>query len=326
MQANMALNRHCVICSKTLASCANIEQIEGFDMAPRPPLSTLETAAIAARHASFSEAALRMGITHGAVSRKIAALETWLGIPVFERHGRGVRLTPDGQRFIAQVDEAFRQIDLASDRWSKRGSSVVRLSVLPSFAKLWLFERIRHFEKAADCRIEFAIESRNLDIERGEVDMAIRYGRGRWPNVDIQQLGTEYHFPIAHRVTADILGDVPSPEELLTFPLIHDSDATGWRDWFRQTFNLNFKPRPTDRRFEDYALTLAAAEYDMGIALARTPLANGYLQASTICQVHPSRVLSPLNYYLLTRIGESREVVSRLAVVIRTAIEEPGDT
>lgn len=282
----------------------------------RPPLSTLEAAAVAARHASFSEAAISLGITHGAVSRKIAALETWLGIPVFERHGRGVRLTPDGQRFIAQIDEAFRQIDLASDRWSRRGSSVVRLSVLPSFAKLWLFERLTQFEQAADCRIELAIENRNLDVERGEVDVAIRYGRGRWPNLEVQQLGEERHYPVANGAVAKVLGDMPTPDQLLRFPLIHDSDATGWRDWFRHNAGLTFKPRSNDRRFEDYTLTLAAAEQGLGVALARTPLSNRYLHTSELRRVHRAESPSPLNYHFLTRAGESRAVVLKLADVI----------
>jgi len=280
-------------------------------MSSRPPLSTLEIASTAARHASFSDAAIELGMTHGAVSRRIAALESWLGILLFERHGRGIRLTPDGQRFIGPIDEAFRQIDMAADRWRKRVSNTVRISVVPSFTKLWLLGHLAELE-ALEYRIDLSVETRNADLERGDVDIAIRYGRGRWPNVHSAQLGTEQHYPIASPKIAERLGAGPTPEQLLSLPLIHDSDTTGWRNWFRETAGINYKLRSDDRRFEDYTLTLAAAEQGLGLALARSPLVDLHLASGSLQRVHDRATASPLNYYLVTRNGEDRPAVLQL--------------
>lgn len=278
----------------------------------RPPLATLEVASVAARHSSFSETAVELGITHGAVSRKIAALEAWLGILLFERHGRGVRLTPDGQRFVAQIDEAFRQIDHASDRWRRPDASIIRISVVPAFAKLWLLPRLTILEGALPgCRIDIAVDHRNADLEAGEVDVAIRYGRGRWPNVEAQQLGGEHHHPLANEKIAKQIGLQPTLDQLLSVPLIHDSDATGWRAWLKSVHGTQLKPRRIDRRFEDYTLTLAAAEEGLGIALARTPLVNPYLTTGRLVSLDVRVSESPLNYFILTRVGEARPLVQR---------------
>ena len=154
-------------------------------LAGRPPLDSLDTVCVVARHDSFSAAAEALGLTHGAVSRRVAAVEAWLGTALFERHGRGVRLTPDGQRFVSRVEAAFRLIDEAAVRWRRRrGPEVVRISVVPGFAKLWLFERLAALEQGDPAlRIEIAVEGRNADVEGGEVDLAVRYGAGTWPGL-----------------------------------------------------------------------------------------------------------------------------------------------
>ncbi len=70
-----------------------------------------------ARHGSFLAAAEISGLTHGAISRRIAAVENWLGVKLFERHARGVRPTLDGQRFVSRIEQAFGIIDSAADQW-----------------------------------------------------------------------------------------------------------------------------------------------------------------------------------------------------------------
>ena len=80
----------------------------------RPPLASLETVCTVARHGSFLAAAEVSGVTHGAISRRVAAVENWLGMTLFERHARGVRMTPDGQRVVGRIEQAFAIIDGAA--------------------------------------------------------------------------------------------------------------------------------------------------------------------------------------------------------------------
>ncbi len=283
---------------------------------PRPPLASLETVCTVAREGSFLAAADVSGVTHGAISRRVAAVENWLGMALFERHARGVRLTPDGQRFVGRIEQAFAIIDSAADQWrSPRTPRLVRMSVVPAFAQLWLFERQQALESEAPAlRIELGIELRNVDIAGGEADLSIRYGRGNWRRLETRPFMPERLYPVAHpRLAAQLArmrrrrGDAA----LLDMPLLHDSDVTGWRTWF-DALGIPFKPRAQDRRFEDYNLVLAAAEAGLGVALARTPLADAYLQRSALVRVSRHEVDSLLSYHFVHAKGENRPEVLAL--------------
>jgi LysR family transcriptional regulator, glycine cleavage system transcriptional activator len=273
----------------------------------RPPLANLETVCLVAQEGSFSAAATAAGITHGAISRRIGAVENWLGFPLFERHGRGVRLTPDGQRFVGRVGQAFAIIDGATDQWrEQRAAQLVKLSVLPSFVKLWLFERLAWLEQGdPPLRIELQIESALADIDAGKADLAIRYGRGVWSGLEVEPFMSEELYPIASRDLARKLAGA-TDADLADYPLLHDSDLTGWRAWLGPC-GIRLKPRPQDRRFEDYSLVLSAAEAGLGIALARSPLTDDYLRKSGLVRVSKRTIQSPLNFYLVTPPGQTRQ-------------------
>ena len=115
---------------------------------PMPPLETLHAFEVAARAGSFSAAAEKLNLTHGAVSRQIAKLEAWLGLKVFDRGARGVALTIEGQRLFLRTSEAFALIADNTDRWVEpRGAAVVRLASIPSICGLWLIPRLTALEQ-----------------------------------------------------------------------------------------------------------------------------------------------------------------------------------
>jgi molybdate transport repressor ModE-like protein len=294
----------------------------------RPPLASLETVCMVARTGSLTAAAEQAGITHGAVSRRVAAVENWLGMPVFERHGRGVRMTPEGQRLVARFEQAFGIIDAATDQWRTRGGkAVVKLSVGASFARLWLFQRLQQIEDAEPrLRIELQIGYLNADVAAGEADLAVRYGTGHWPGTDAQLFMKEELYPIACPALAASAGRA-SAAGLLDFPLLHDSDLSGWRAW-AAAHQTALKPRSRDRRFEDYSSVLAAAEAGLGIALARLPLVDGYLQRGTLVRLLRTQVPNPLAHYLVSARNEQRPAVlaaiSRLKAALAGVAETSG--
>lgn len=295
---------------------------------PRPPLASLETVCTVARQGSFLAAAEVSGVTHGAISRRVAAVENWLGLALFERHARGVRLTPDGQRFVGRIEQAFAIIDSAADQWrSPRTPRLVRMSVVPAFAQLWLFERQHVLEQAEPAlQIDLHIGLRNVDIAGGEADLSIRYGRGNWRQLDTRPFMPETLYPVAHpRLAAQLatLRRRGGDAALLEMPLLHDSDVTGWRTWF-DALGIAFKPRAQDRRFEDYNLVLAAAEAGLGVALARTPLADAYLGRSALVRVSRHEVDSLLRYHFVHAKGESRPEVLALMDRMRAALGNAG--
>jgi DNA-binding transcriptional LysR family regulator len=283
------------------------------------PLDTLRAFEAAARTGSFSGAAEALNLTHGAVSRQIAKLERWLGQRLFDRQARGVGLTPEGQRLFLRTAEALALIADSSDRWVEaKGSAVVRLAALPSVSGLWLMPRLRSLEAGEPhLRVELIIEHREADLADDAVDLALRCGRGGIPKRVSVQLFEEHCFPIATPELAAKIGQ-GAPERLLDFPLIHDSDATGWRAWLGAQ-GLDYRPRQQDRRFEDYNLVVDAAAHGLGIALARPPLVAHILQQGRVVMVDPRTVLNPVAYWLDRPEGKLRLAAAAFAKRIMIA-------
>jgi DNA-binding transcriptional LysR family regulator len=278
-----------------------------------PSLEGLTAVLMAAETGSLTFAAEQLGVTHGAISRRVSAVEAWLGTPVFERHGRGVRLTPAGHRFTRQVRQVLEALGQTSERWRpQHRKTTVRLSVVPSFAKLWLLPRLASvLEKLPHVRVDLAVEHRTADLDSGEADVVVRYGRGNWPGVQTRHLFSETLVPVASPDVAAQMGTSPSSEDLARLPLIHDSDTSHWRAWFRDV-GIRYAPGLYDRRFEDYDLVLAAAEGSLGLALLRLPIARGWLDDGRLVTVSELATTNPFGHFVAHRRGENRAGVLKL--------------
>ena len=278
-----------------------------------PPLDTLHAFEVAARTGSFSAAAEKLNLTHGAVSRQVAKLENWLGFKVFERGARGVSLTVQGNRLFYRASEAFALIADNTDRWSEpRGAAVVRLASIPSISGLWLIPRLRKLEAGSpSLRIVLEVDNRQVDLADEGIDLSVRCGRGGIAGRVSAQLFEETIFPIASPDLAKAAGS-GAAERLLKFPLIHDSDASGWRAWLGE-HGLDYRPRPQDRRFEDYNLVLDAAAGGLGIALARPPLTTRQQEAGRLVPVDKRTVLNPVSYWIDRPDGRLRPAAAELA-------------
>lgn len=266
----------------------------------------------AAEHGSFSQAAEALSLTHGSVSRRVAALEHWLGTAIFERHGRGVRLTPAGQRFVSEAGRAIDALTSSTEQWRPRaGRQTVRLSAVPSFARLWLLPRLAALE-SDDLRIELDVDHRPNDLSARETDLAIRYGGGGWEAVDARLLFSETLVPACAPGLAGVARAALAKRLLPDLALIHDSDVAQWRAWLREDA-LRYSPRWQDRRFEDYDSVLAAAGAGLGIALLRLPLARPLVDSGALVVVSDRAIPNPRRHYICMHEHESRPSVLLLA-------------
>jgi len=173
-----------------------------------PPLDALTAVLTAARLGSFSAAAVDLGITHGSVSRRVHVVESWLGTSVFVRHGRGVRLTPAGEHLSRHVESAFAQIaQVATDLRSARATpSRIRVSVLPSFARLWLMPRLATLQRAFPRLLLHVIpEHRIANLDAGDADLAIRFGSVHMPGTEARLLMKERLFAVATPKLANVV-------------------------------------------------------------------------------------------------------------------------
>ncbi|MFD2265139.1 LysR family transcriptional regulator [Lacibacterium aquatile] len=284
-----------------------------------PPLDSLRAFEAAARAGSFSGAAEAANMTHGSISRQVAKLEQWLGLKLFERQARGVELTTDGQRLLERTREAFALIADTSDRWIEpRGTEVVRLTSLQSVCGLWLMPRLTQLETGNPAlRIVLRVDGRMSDMEEDGMELAVRCGRGSVPGRVSVKLSEEWCYPVANPEMAAKIGD-GDPERLLAYPLIHDSDASGWRAWFAAQ-GLDYQPRPKDRRFDDYNIVLDAAAHGLGIALSRPMLAEAALASGRVVQIDDRTALNPNSYWLDRPIRPLRPGAAALAERIGAA-------
>jgi LysR family glycine cleavage system transcriptional activator len=191
-----------------------------------PPLSALRAFDASARHGSFTRAAAELHVTHGAVSRHVAALEAHFGKALFIRHARGVSPTEVGRRFQEAVADALDR--LAAGAREVRGAentARTEVSVLPSFATRWLLPRLPRFKRThPGFEIHIRTEHELVDFRQraSAPDFAIRYGLGAWKGVHAERLLSENLSPVC---APSALDDAADMQKLLSrSPLIHDSN------------------------------------------------------------------------------------------------------
>ncbi|WP_322031899.1 transcriptional regulator GcvA [Paraburkholderia sp. J76] len=244
-----------------------------MDLRQLPALNALKAFEAAARHESFSRAADELFVTHGAVSHQIRALEAELGVALFARDGKRVRVTDTGRRYAGQVREALNQLAHATQeiRAGDRDRRLV-VSMLSSFAARWVTPRIGGFIEAhPQWDVELQSTNSLTDFARDDVDVAIRFGYGHYPGLHAELLLDEIFFPAC---SPDFNGGAlpTDPHELAKLPLLRSDDEL-WRPWF-DAAGLQDLPEPKRGvLYQDSSNLLQAAMDGQGIALVRRSLA-----------------------------------------------------
>lgn len=267
-----------------------------------PPLGALKAFEAAARLDSFSRAAEEIHVTHGAVSHQVKALEELVGVPLFARNGRRVTLTADGKVLADRVRAALRDISEAMESVARRDrNNQLTVSMLPSFAARWLMPRLGRFmEKHPDIPVNVHASLALVDFVRDGADMAVRFGRGGWPNLEAEKFMDDQRFPVASpRLNR---GKLPTrPVELAKFRLLSTDDEP-WTPWFRAA-GVNL-PEPKGTMFNDAAMMVQAAVDGRGIAFARRSISEGDLAAGNLVRLFDIAVKAEASYYLVWPKGK----------------------
>jgi LysR family transcriptional regulator, glycine cleavage system transcriptional activator len=268
------------------------------DLRRLPNLTALRAFEAAARHQNFSRAADEIHVTHGAISHQIRALEQELGLDLFNRNGKRIAITADGQRFAQVVRQALFDIALATDEL-RASSRQQRLTVtaLPSFAGRWLSPRLGRFIEQNPA-VEVMLQSSNhlTDFGREPVDLGIRFGSGLYPGLSVELLLDDYYYPVVSpRFNG---GQLPrSPQQLAESTLLR-CVREPWQPWF-DAVALD-QPEPTGGLvFEDSSMLVRAAAEGHGIALARHVLASADIEAGALVRLFDVAVKCPSSYYLV---------------------------
>lgn len=150
---------------------------------PLPPANAVRAFETASRHLNLSRAAEELGVTQGAISRQVIALEDFIGVQLFVREPGGLRLTNEGGSLKEAIEPAFTTLSEAFSRYSRRAprSNAIRISTVASFAWQFLAPRLPEFrQQHPDVEIELITSIRLLDLTREEADIAVRYGLGEY--------------------------------------------------------------------------------------------------------------------------------------------------
>ena len=265
-----------------------------------PPLNALRAFEAAARHLNFSRAADELSVTPGAVSQQIQNLEDYVGAALFKRTPKGLLLTDAAQTALPALREAFdRLAEAASLLTAAVDGRRLTLTAPPSFAAKWLVPRLKRFEEAyPQIDVWLSADMDIVDFASGEVDLAVRYGAGRYAGLEIQRLLNESVVPVA---SPELLAANPlnTPADLARHTLLHDGSPNADEscpDWSMWLAARGIKGVDGTRgpRFNQSSLVIEAAMGGRGVALAKGTLAQDDLDAGRL--VAPLQIATAVDF------------------------------
>jgi len=271
-----------------------------------PPFRSLLAFRAAATHDRLADAAVALGVTESAVSHQIRQLETFLRAQLFDRTSRRLLLTETGIRYLARIDPAIRELEAATEAvLPSDGRAIVRLTLPTSMAATWLLPRLGAFEAAnPDLDIQLVPTTRVVDLERDQVDIGIRYGRGNWPNVDKTFLFDDNATPVAAPGYvpdgAENIEDVLKRSRLIVIRSIPDE----WQEWAKAR---GLAPPDLRGALELDAIEqgLQVAEAGHGITIGRSPYIEERLASGALVTPFGATAPSGAAFYLCLPAGLS---------------------
>ncbi len=275
-----------------------------------PGLQSLKAFDASARHLNFTRAAAELNVTPAAVSHQIKELEDAVGVPLFQRTSRHMQLTRQGQVLKPAIADALEGITRALQKLRQvENPTQVRVTVSPSLAAKWLVPRLDRFLESvpgADVRID--VSSEPLDFDREDIDVAIRFGDGNYPNLVVEKLFHDTLFPVCSPELLRGAKPLKEPKDLLQFTLIHlDWEAQGavWPNWRMWMLAAGVKDFNDTRglHFSQTSLALQAAIDGHGVALGDSTLVGDDIASGRLVKPFELSLRSPAQfaYHLITR-------------------------
>ncbi|HDR2753075.1 MULTISPECIES: LysR family transcriptional regulator [Enterobacter] len=260
------------------------------------PLNAVDAFLKTARHLNLTHAAKELCLTQGAVSRKIAALEAWFGFPLFERHARGLRLSPQGSALLPELQSAFEHLLTVAEQ-ARAQQTVVRLKA-PTCAMRWLIPRLLQVEREQP-ELQIALTTttdHNVNFKTESYDAAIVFGT---------------HMSAGDLLFEEALTPVISPlragAELESLTFLHPTrDKTDWSLWLAKQA-LSLKAMLKNQHFDTMDLAITAAIQGLGIAIADETLVEEDVRAGRLTRPFETSIKTGASYRLVLRESHSQD-------------------
>lgn len=248
-----------------------------------PSLKALRAFEAGARHLSFTLAAEELAVTQAAISHQVKALEAELGVQLFRRYTRRLALTEAGRHLQPAVSEAFARIGQAVGELRQGGGArLLTVSLTPSFAAKWLVRRLSRFRQLhPDIDLRMLHTDDVVDFARDDVDLAVRWGRGGWPGVEVELLRPEEVIPVCSPALLEGAHPLRSPEDLAHHSLIHDYDHEDWQQWLGAA-GLTHPEARRGAVLDETTVVIQAAIEGQGVALTDRSLVADDLAAGRL--------------------------------------------
>jgi len=275
-----------------------------------PPLSALRAFEATARLNSFGRAAAELNVTPAAISHQIHALEEDLGVRLFHRLNRTIELTASARVLLPGLSDAFAGIHASVRRLrAHNDTGTLTVTASPSIAAKWLVLRLHRFqERHPEIDVRISANDDVVDLTRGDFDIAIRYGTGRYPGLAVELLMQNEVFPACSPRLLEAGPPLRTPEDLAHHALIHDQAvdrdplAPTWAMWLKAA-GVTTVPASAGLTFSVGYMALDAAIAGHGVALAYSTIASGDLAAGRLVRLFSLALPDLFAYYIVTAPG-----------------------
>lgn len=284
-----------------------------------PQLQSLVYFESAARHLNFTAAAEELGTTQPAVSHRVKSMEEHLGISLFLRQHRGVKLTAEGMRLYETVRNSLDALRLTTAEVRTQDEQrTITLATDFGFAKLWLMPRIQQLREAVPgLQLRLLTSQEEIDPRAEEIDISIHY-KSPDQHGHAVLLFPETVLPVCSPDLLKKLGPFMTAADLSKAPLLHlqQVEPRRWLDWngWCAEHDLGDEPMPQSLTFNDYSLVIQAAIGGHGIALGWTPLVDDLLDRGDLVAALDQPVTTARGCYMeIRRPGRPSGILAKFA-------------
>jgi LysR family glycine cleavage system transcriptional activator len=264
----------------------------------RIPVGPLRAFDVAARNLNLTAAAAEMNVTHAAVSRQVKQLEGRLGVQLFERLPRGLKLTVHGALLAEGTREAFDRLAAALEDVSAPAvRRKMTISTFSSLATRWLMPRVQSFSALfPETDLQVSTTSRLVDFSREDVDIALRFGGGQYPGLHVRPMFKPKEIAVAAPSLLKSGPPLKTFADLKSYTLLHDDSHRTWTRWLEAVGAKGVNPR-RGVICGDRNSMLAATVEGGGIGITSEVFAAGELKSGRLVKVFEAEVSAAFGIY-----------------------------
>ncbi len=259
-----------------------------------PSLAALRAFDALARAGSLSAAGRQLNVTHAAIAQHLRSLEERFGQPLATRDGQSMRLTAAGRELAAALGEGFDIISEGVARVARKSDNApVNVTLTPTFAEAWLMPRIGGFWQAnPDVDLRLVPSERVFDLRRDQIDVAIRFGDGNWPGLDVTPLDLRTFVVVGAPGYADKTDDLTLHKWIVSL-----AANEPWI-WAR-TIGIDFDAVDT-QEIANNGMVLSAVRAGLGLSIQSRALVEADLASGQLVALHEADP-GGLGYHIVTR-------------------------